>query len=65
MKVFELSQALAQKWITADITEKRLLLEMICLNWTLDGAKLVPQMKKPFDVLAEGLKSKHSRGNRI
>jgi len=55
VKVFELSQALAAKWLAADIAEKRLLLEIIGLNWTLDGVSLVPQMRKPFDLLAEGL----------
>lgn len=65
VKVFELSQALTSKWLAADIAEKRLLLEIICLNWTLDGVNLVPQMRKPFDVLAEGLLVSLSRGDRI
>jgi hypothetical protein len=33
------------------------------LNCKLDGATLVPEMRKPFDVLAEGLLSEKSRGN--
>ena len=65
VKVFELSQALPQKWLAADIAEKRLLLEIICLNWTLDGVKLVPQIRKPFDLLAEGLLVSSSRGDKI
>lgn len=65
VKVFELSQSLTSKWLAADIAEKRLLLEMICLNWTLDGVNLVPQMRKPFDVLVEGLFVSSSRGDRI
>lgn len=32
VKVFELSQLLARRWFAADIAEKRLLLEIICLN---------------------------------
>ena len=64
VKVFELSQALTSKWLAADIAEKRLLLEIICLNWTLDGVTLVPQMRKPFDMLAEGLLVSSSRGDR-
>lgn len=43
--------------------EKRLLLEIIGLNWTLDGVNLVPQMRKPFDLLAEGLVVSSSRGD--
>jgi hypothetical protein len=31
------------------------------LNCLLDGASLVPEMRKPFDVLAEGLLSENSR----
>jgi len=65
VKVFELSQALTSKWLAADIAEKRLLLEIICLNWTLDGVTLVPQMRKPFDLLVEGLLVSSSRGDRI
>ena len=65
VKVFELSQALGSKWLAADIAEKRLLLEIIGLNWTLDDVNLVPQMRKPFDLLAEGLLVQSSRGDRI
>lgn len=65
VKVFELSQELTSKWLAADIAEKRLLLEIICLNWTLDGVTLVPQMRKPFDLLAEGLLVSSSRGDMI
>ena len=65
VKVFELSQDLKQKWLTADIAEKRVLLEIICLKLTLDGVKLVPQMRKPFDLLVEGLFVSSSRGDKI
>lgn len=34
------------------------------LNRILDGATLVPEMKKPFDVLADGPVSKISRGDK-
>jgi hypothetical protein len=64
VKVFELSQALAAKWVVADIPEKRLLLEIICWNWTLDDVTLVPQIRKPFDLLVEGLFVSSSRGER-
>jgi site-specific DNA recombinase len=64
-KVFELSQTLRQQWLTADYPEKRRLLEIVFLNCLLEDATLVPTMRKPFDVLAEALVSKNSRGDRI
>ena len=65
VKAFELSQSLREKWLTADCDAKRRLLEIICLNWTLDDVSLVPTMRKPFDLLVKGLVSKDSRGDRI
>ena len=64
-KVFELSQTLREKWVTADYDAKRRILEIVCLNCTLDGITLCPTMRKPFDVLAEGLVSEKSRDDRI
>ena len=60
---FELSQSLRQRWVTADIPGRRRLLDIVCLNWRLDGASLVATMRKPFDVVAEGLISEEGRGN--
>jgi site-specific DNA recombinase len=54
-KVFEHSQGLEQKWVDANHAEKRQLLDLLCLNFRLDGTNLVPQMNKPFDILAERL----------
>jgi len=65
VKAFELSQSLREKWLTAVYSAKRRLLEIICLNWTLDDVSLVPTMRKPFDLLAKGLVSKNSRGDWI
>ncbi|AMV17406.1 zinc ribbon domain-containing protein [Planctomyces sp. SH-PL14] len=65
VKVFELSQTLSEKWLTADYATKRRILEIVCLNCRLDGVSLSPQMRKPFDVLAEGLLVPSSRGDRI
>jgi hypothetical protein len=64
-KVFELSQTLRQQWLTADYDAKRRILEIVCLNCTLEGATLVPTIRKPFDVLAEGLLSENSRDDGI
>ncbi|MBX3376756.1 MAG: recombinase family protein [Phycisphaeraceae bacterium] len=64
-KVFELSQTLQNQWVSADYATKRRILEIVCLNCTLDGASAVFSTRKPFDVLIEGLYSETSRGDRI
>jgi hypothetical protein len=43
---------------------KRQLLEIVCLNFRLDGATLVPAIRQPFEVLAEGLLVSYSRDDR-
>jgi site-specific DNA recombinase len=63
VKTFELSQALSGKWDTADVAEKRQVLEILCLNYRLDGVSLYPLWRKPFDVLAEGLVLQNGRGD--
>jgi site-specific DNA recombinase len=65
IRAFELSQNLRAKWFAADVAAKRRILEIICLNWTLDGVSLVPEMRKPFDQVVEGLQKKDSRGDMI
>lgn len=64
-KVFELSQTLQNQWVSADYATKRRILEIVCLNCTLDGASAVFTTRKPFDVLVEGLDLSKSRGERI
>ena len=39
--------------------------EACLLNVILEQLTIVPTMRKPFDVLAEGLVSENSRGDRI
>lgn len=65
VKAFELPQNLRAQWVTADYAAKRRILEIVCLNWTPDGVSLIPTMRKPFDMLAEGLIWKNSRGDWI
>jgi hypothetical protein len=65
VKAFELSQTLRDQWLTADHATKRRILEIVCLNCKLVDATLVCEMRKPFDVLAEGLLSANSRDDRI
>ena len=61
-KLFELSQTLRQQWLTADHAAKRRLLEIVFLNCRLEDATLVPTMRKPFDILAEGFVSEKNVG---
>lgn len=55
MKVFELSQSLPQKWFKANSAEKRRILNMVCLNITLEGVSLSVTTRKPFNALVKGL----------
>ncbi|CAN5568860.1 hypothetical protein BH10PLA1_BH10PLA1_09570 [soil metagenome] len=64
-KVFELSQGLEQQWLISKYAEKRRLLELVCLNFRLDGVSLVPEINKPFDMLVKGQLIPSSRGDRI
>ncbi len=65
VKAFELSQSLRARWVTADYAAKRRILEITCLNCSLDDVNLCATMRKPFDLLAKGLVSKDSRADRI
>ena len=65
VKAFELSQTLRTQWLTADYAAKRRILEIILSNCTLKGATLCPTIRKPFDVIAEGLFISSSRGDWI
>jgi len=65
VKAFELSQSLQAKWVTSDYAAKRRILEIVCLNWRLDDVSLVPVMRKPFDLMVEGLSLNNSRGDWI
>ena len=64
-RIFELSQTLREKWLTADLLEKRRILEIVFLNFSLDDVSLVPTIRKPFDILAEGPSVQSSRGDWI
>ncbi len=65
IRTFELSQSLETRWSTADRTEKRNLLRMVCSNLTWNGTSLVVQMRKPFDLFVEGLLISFGRTDKI
>lgn len=45
--------------------DARRILEILCLNFSLDGVNLCPTMRKPFDALAKGLSVHSGRGGRV
>ena len=53
VKAFELADQLAAKWLTADPATKRLILDIVSLNLTLNGATLEVIARSPFDLLLE------------
>jgi site-specific DNA recombinase len=65
IRTFELSQALESKWLGADYSAKRQILETVFLNLTLNGVSLCYEMTKPFDALAKGLLVSSNRGDKI
>lgn len=46
-KLFELSPYLEEQWLTADVRANRQLLDIVCLNLSLDGVTLVPKKESP------------------
>jgi hypothetical protein len=46
---------MGQYGLVADHAAKRRILKTLSLNWTLEGKPHVPELRKPFDVLARGL----------
>jgi hypothetical protein len=55
VKIFDLSQNLGDLWLGSNTTQKREILNLVCLNRTLSDVSLVLQKTKPFDLLAERL----------
>ena len=65
IKVLEFSRALPEQCPTADYGTERRILEASAPNRGLHDGSLFRQMKKPFDVLAEGLLVPSSRAGGI
>ena len=62
LNVFELFQALRDQWLTANFAAKRRTLEIFCFNCQYIVAKLCPKIRKPFEVLVDGLLVSESGG---
>jgi len=65
LALFEFAQKADEVWRRSNNTVRRQILDSVCLNRTLSDVNLVAPKRKPFDVLAEGLDLKDSRGGRI
>lgn len=65
MAVFDWSQNAAETWRGSNNAIRREILDAVCLNRVLSDANLVTTKRKPFDILAERLDLKNSRGDRI
>jgi len=65
LATFDWAQDAAESWRGSNNAVQREILDFVCLNRTLSDVNLYATKRKPFDVLAEGPKSRKSRGERI
>jgi DNA invertase Pin-like site-specific DNA recombinase len=56
-EVFELAQMAESAWVLGSFAVRRQILDLVCLNYRLVGKNLQIQLRKPFDLLAEAVKS--------
>jgi site-specific DNA recombinase len=63
--VFDWCQNVADNWRRSNSAVRRQILDSVSLNRTLSATNLCISKRKPFDLLAEGLDSEQSRGDRI
>jgi site-specific DNA recombinase len=65
LALFDWTQNAAEIWRGSNNRVRREILDSVCLNRTLTDLNLDATKRKPFDVFAEGLEIKNSRGDRI
>jgi hypothetical protein len=65
LALFDWTQTAAVTWRGSNNAIRREILDSVCLNRTLGDVNLYATKKKPFDVFAERLDLKNSRGDRI
>ncbi len=65
LALFDWTQRAADAWRGSNSAIRREILDCVCLNRTLGDVSLCLAKRKPFDVFAEGLDLKSSRGDRI
>jgi hypothetical protein len=65
LAIFDFTQNAADRWRGSNNAIRREILDLVCLNRTLGDVNLDATKRKPFDVFAERLDLKNSRGDRI
>ena len=65
LAIFDFSQNAAERWRGSNNAVRREILDLVCLNRVLGDLSLDATKRKPFDVFAERLEIKNSRGDRI
>lgn len=65
LALFDWTQRAADVWRGSNNAVRRQILDSVCLNRILGHVNLVATKRKPFDVLAEELNLKNSRGDMI
>ena len=65
LALFDWTQNAAESWRGSNNAIRREILDLVCLNRTLGDVNLDATKRKPFDVFAEGLEMKNSRGEPI
>ena len=65
LRLFDWSQNVADLWLGSNITQKREILDLLCLNRAIGDVSLVLAKRKPFDFLVERLQCQSSRGGGI
>lgn len=65
VQALELSEGLAARWATADPITKRLILNTVALNITVNAGKLAVTAASPFDLLVEGGILRNGRSEKI
>ena len=61
-RILELAQQAHSLYVRQEPSEKRRLLNCVLSNCTVEGLTLYPTYKKPFDLIAEGMKCHEKRG---
>jgi hypothetical protein len=64
MAIFDFTQKAAERWLGSNTTVRREILDLVCLNRSLNDVNLVTTKRKPFDVIV-GFNLGKSRGDRI
>ena len=62
LRVFELTQDLANTYVSKNPAGRRRILDALCLNIRLEGVSLVPTYTYPFELLAEGRQNGFNSG---